>query len=173
MTKEKVTYEALTVAQQYALYRSVEAHYREVGEGRKGSEKKPIRLYSVAGSTNEALERKGLVTRAFDSYYRNYYNLTADGKRLGVHAFRDHRDDLDPREWASALITEREDAVKKADEETRKISNLFIGMTLRVEKKKKKLDEVVFSRLRHKGDGACFSSDEIRQIGEQIQNLVP
>lgn len=177
MTKEKVTYESLTSAQKYALYRSVESHYRKIGDGVQGQEKRTIRLYNVAGSTSEALERKGLATRARANYYTNYWDLTPAGVKLGVQAFEDHRDGLEPKEWAKELAVEKAEIARKADEEVEAISNLFTGMTVKVEndgkKKKEKLNAVLFRRLRHNGDGASLSSDEWRQVGEQIRNMVP
>lgn len=170
----KMEYKELTEAQKHALYRSVEHHFRRVGQRVRGIEKEAIRLHgSAAGSTASALDRKGLVTRARDNYFRNYYDLTAEGRRLGVIAFRAYRDDLDPREWAAQLQAEKDKEVAEARDRIAAIANRFTGFTVTVNKSRRPLPKVIEERLRHNGAKIEFSEKELIRIGEQIQNLVP
>lgn len=174
MSGSKTEYKDLTEAQKHALYRSVEAHFRKVGQRVKGVEKEPVRLHStVAGSTASALDRKGLVTRARDNYYRNYYDLTPEGRRLGVIAFQAYRDDLDPREWAARLKAEKDKEIKATNDRIAAVADRFKGFTVTVNKSRRPLPKVIEERLRHEGPQVKLHERELVQIGEQIQKLVP
>jgi hypothetical protein len=162
----------LTDAQKYALYRAVENSMRLVGQ-RSAKVEDAIRLPGIiSGSTAMALDRKGLVTRGRDHYYKSYYDLTIEGRRLGEEEFERVRGKT-PLAWAEELQAAADKKTRDRKEHIDSIANLFTGMTVVVNKSRRSLPKVIAERLDREGPNVKLHESELKSLGQQIQNLVP
>lgn len=162
----------LTDAQKYALYRSVERHMQKVGT-RSAKTDEPIRLDgSISGSTAMALDRKGMVTRKRDHYYKNAYELTVHGRLKGYEEFVAVRG-VEPAAWADELQADEDKKARGRKERIGLIANLFTGFTVTDGKSRRSLPKVLAEKIDRESPNVRLSETQLRQIGEQIQKLVP
>jgi hypothetical protein len=174
--------EELTDPQKFALYQSVEYHWKRIGENYAGQDKAPVLLEFATSGSEAALIRKGYAQRKQVRTpwgdRRESTVLTKDGLRVGKEEFARRRGKA-VAEYAGQLQADSRKRLEKERKETEKVSNLFKGMVLTDRHGRKQgLDEYIFHQLRRgaklpKDTKVEFSYKQLKKIGEQVRELSP
>lgn len=163
----------LTDPQKYKLGEAVQRAYeRSNWDGKLNSNRRPI-LTGASEPTANALIRQGMIEEVKNDGYRTKLRLTQAGVEAGTESCIQRLGEH-PREHAAKERAVKEKAEREAQEVIKRIANLFTGFKVKRGKKKVSLPKLIEEELNvNYRSTVSLSCEQVKEIGEQVQNLVP